>query len=349
MPAHVLLVGNPTAQTGRAAARIEAALQAMRERGWDARLLATEPEGRTVAAVARAVDEGPWEVVVYLGGDGTFAEVAKGLLQARRKVPMGMLPSGTANNQGRSFGVSSDPDALGENLDVIEAGNVTLLDVGRVEKVDEHGKVLATELFFDSVGWGFHADVLEQRNKDREVVERIPLLREIYRDQAVYAGAVLNRYLASWVEPTVFDAVVQTHGAVHRYTRLTDLIINATPVYAGDWVLDRRAEPDDGRFELVPVKGRRELLTKAVLDFRRSPLWREHIDAIGAFHSDGYSADAFDVQLTRPGKYDIPCQIDGEEWEAGDSFRVRVLPRLLPLRTPPEFIPPWRDGPEDEG
>ena len=79
-----------------------------------------------------------------------------------------------------------------------------------------------------------------------------------------------------------------------------------------------------------------DTITKAILDFRRSPIWREHIDAIGAFHSDGYSADAFDIRLSRPGKYEIPCQLDGEEWLSGDTFRVQVLPRLLPLLTPPE-------------
>lgn len=339
----ILLVGNPTAQSGKAEVRIDAALAAMRARGWRTELLETLPEGRTVAAVAQAVDASSAEVVVYLGGDGTFAEVAKGLLSAKRIVPMGMLPSGTANNQGRSFGVSNKAGELEANLDVIAAAHLTQLDVGQVDKLDEQGQSLATDLFFDSVGWGFHADVLEQRNKDRDVVDRIPLLRDLYRDQAVYAGAALNRYMQSWVEPTVFGVMVETRGAIHRYTKLTDLIINGTPVYAGDWVLDRNAEPDDGRMELVPVKGRRELLTKAVLDFRRSPLWREHIDAIGAFHSDGYSADDFEIHLTRPGKYDIPCQIDGEEWASGDRYRVRVLANCLPLLTPPEFVPPWRD------
>ena len=343
MSTHVLLVGNPTAQTGRAEGRINAALAAMRARGWQAELLPTQPDGRTVSALIEAVDTGPWDVVVYLGGDGTFAEVGKGLMAARRSVPMGMLPSGTANNQGGSFGISSSPEALQANLEVMAAGNVTQLDVGRVHKLNEAGDSLATDHFFDSVGWGFHADVLEQRNKDREVVGRIPLLRELYRDQAVYAGAALQRYLASWVEPMVFDAVVETRGAVHKYTKLTDLIINGTPVYAGDWVLDRDAEPDDGRMELVPVKGRRELFTKAILDFKGSPLWREHLDAIGSFHSVGYSADLFELRFTRSGKYDIPCQIDGEEWEEGDSFRVEVLKNRLPLLTPPEFVPPWRE------
>lgn len=339
----ILLVGNPTAQTGRAAARIDAALSAMRARGWQADFLPTEPHGATVGRVAARLHDEGYDAVVYLGGDGTFAEVAKGLLAAGCPAPLGMLPSGTANNQGRSFGVSAEPSALEENLEVIATRHITHLDVGQVRKLDVHGEELGRELFFDSVGWGFQADVLEQRNRDRELVGRIPLLRELYRDQAVYAGAALSRYLASWVEPTVFDAEVETRGALHRDTRLTDLIVNATPVYAGDWVLDRLAEPDDGRMELVPVKGRRELFTKAVLDFRRSPLWREHIDAIGAPHSVGYSADAFDIRLSRPGRYDIPCQVDGEEWLAGDIFEVRVLPRRLPLLTPPEFVPPWRE------
>lgn len=343
MALRVLLVGNPTAQSGKAAKRIDRALHAMGRRGWLAELVPTEPEGRTVGVVARAVDQGACEVVITLGGDGTFAEVAKGLLSAGRQVPLGMLPSGTANNQGGSFGVSSSPDALEENLDIIEADHLTWLDVGRVDKLDVQGEVDATEHFFDSVGWGFQADVLEQRNKDRETVGRIPLLRELYRDQAVYAGAALKGYLQSWVEPTVFDAVVETRGAIHRYTKLTDLIINGTPVYAGDWVLDRNAEPDDGRMELVPIKGRRQLLTTALLDFRRTPLWREHLDALADLRTGGYAADLFEVRLTRPGRYDIPCQIDGEEWLAGDSYRVSVLPRRLPLLTPPEFVAPWKE------
>ena len=69
-------------------------------------LMGTEPEGRTVAAVKERIDAGGVDVVVYLGGDGTFAEVAKGILAARTALPLGMLPSGTANDQGLSFGIA---------------------------------------------------------------------------------------------------------------------------------------------------------------------------------------------------------------------------------------------------
>jgi diacylglycerol kinase family enzyme len=76
----------------------------------------TLPGGATVAALAQRLEPGDVARVIYLGGDGTFAETAKGIILAREQygvdVPMGMLPMGTANDQGRSFGVHSGRKAL---------------------------------------------------------------------------------------------------------------------------------------------------------------------------------------------------------------------------------------------
>lgn len=346
MANRVLLVGNPTAQSGKAKARIDLALAALDQRGLTADLLHTEPEGRTVALLRDrlAAPSSPVEIVISLGGDGTFAEVAKGVLAAGRRLKMGMLPSGTANNQGGSFGLSSELSAIPANVDVIAADHETLLDVGLVERLDEHGTVTDLEYFFDCVGWGFSADVLQQRNRSRAVVQRIPVLREVYRDQAVYAGAALRKVLESWLEPTRFDVRVVSNGVHHKLTALTDLIINNTPLYAGEWVLDRDTEPDDGRMELVPVKGRREMLSKVLRDYTHVPVWQEHLDALGVHHSEGFSADRFDLRLSRPGRFEVPSQLDGEEWLAGDHFRVEVLHNRLPLLTPPEFVPSWKPG-----
>jgi len=346
MANRVLLVGNPTAQSGKAKARITKALDVLDGRGLTADLLHTEPEGRTVEVLRERLDRpgSAIELVISLGGDGTFAEVAKGVLAAAELRQMGLLPSGTANNQGGSFGLSSDAAAIPANVDVIAAGHVTWLDVGQAERLDERGETTHQELFFDCLGWGFSADVLQQRNRSRDIVRRIPVLREVYRDQAVYAGAALRKVVESWLEPTKFDVQVTSHGVHHRLTALTDLVINNTPLYAGEWILDRDTEPDDGRMELVPVKGRREMLSKVIRDFSHVPVWQEHLDALGVHHSQGYSADLFELTLSRPGRFEVPSQLDGEEWVAGDRFRVRVQPNRLPLLTPPEFVPGWRRG-----
>jgi diacylglycerol kinase family enzyme len=343
MAFHVLLVGNPTAQSGRAAARIERALESMRSRGWWAAFLPTEPAGGTVSSLRDRLDRERFDAVVYLGGDGTFAEVAKGDLASQRPIPMGMLPSGTANDQGKSFGVSADEAALEENLETIAAGHLTRLDVGRICRLDDHNQVMDTDLFFDSAGFGMNPEILAWRNRDREVVSRVPLLRELYRDQAVYAGAALKQYLASFAEPTKFDAEVLCDGEVaYAYGGLTDLVIQATPIYGGEWVLAPEGEPDDGRFEVVPVQGRRDWVSRIIRDLAVLPLGQHHLERIGVTHCEGFSGSRFEIRLSRPRRQLICSQIDGEQWLLGDRFRIEVLAGLLPLITPADWSPPWK-------
>ena len=64
----------------------------------------------------------------------TAREVAAGLYTSARRehAALGMLPTGTANDQGRSFGLHADEAALERNVDVIRAAHETRLDVGEL-------------------------------------------------------------------------------------------------------------------------------------------------------------------------------------------------------------------------
>ena len=343
-PLRVLFCGNPSARSGKAAERMARAVAAMRARGWRVTERPTQPDGATVAAVAEALDGEAFDRVVFLGGDGTFNEVARGILAAGSPVPLGMLPSGTANDQGKSFGVSSREADLDRNLDVIAAGALCALDGGVIDRIGPDGAPTHTTWFFDSCGFGLQPDVLLTRNRDREIVKKIPLLRELYRDQLVYAGAGAKEYLRTWLEPTRFAAEIVTPERAVRYERLTDLIIKNTAVYAGEWVLDRQGRPDDGRFELVPFEGRRDLFSKLVRDSRHIPIWQEHLDLLGVTHSRGFSASRFEISLLRPDRPEVQSQVDGDEWVAGDTFRVSVRAGVLPLVVPADWVPPWRPG-----
>ena len=344
MNGRALLVANPSAQSGKAAAHIERAERGLVERGAEVVFVATEPEGRTVEVTRNAIEEHAVALVVYLGGDGTFNEVARGILASDRAIPLGMLPMGTANNQGRSLGVRPGPAAIDANLDIIARGHTVALDVGAIFRIDEDGARAEHTHFFDSVGWGMQPEILNQRNRDRAAVQQIPWLREIYRDQAVYAGATLERYLASFIEPTKFDATIVSGGEEHHYAGLTDLIISGTPIYAGEWVVDRFAEPDDGKFELMPMQGRRDWASKALRDLRVLPLFQEDLDVIGITHASGYSASDFEVSFSRPDRAQIATQVDGEQWHPGVRFVVDVLPNALAVIAPSDFVPPWRFG-----
>lgn len=347
MAGDTLLVGNPTAQSGRAQALLERACAGLEARGQPVRLLATAPAGATTRLVREALADdaargGVIARVVALGGDGTFTEVARGLLESGRDLPLGLLPAGTANDQARSLGLGLGAEALAQNLAVIAAGHAQALDAGRVRRLGAGGEVLDEALFFDSVGWGMHPEVLARRNRDRALVDQVPLVRDVYRDQAVYAGAVLSRYLASWVEPTKFDAVAVVDGRTYHLPGLTDLIVNATPIYAGSWVLARDARVDDGRFELVPVQGRRDWFLKAFHDLAALTVLGDQLDALGVRSTGTVQGARFELALTRPGRPALASQLDGEEWLAGDRFAVEVLPRALRVLAPAGWAPPWR-------
>src|SRR5690606_37108430 len=110
-------------------------MEGLRAARLEPEFFSTLPNGATVASLAERLERGDIARVIYLGGDGTFAETAKGIILAREScgidTPMGMLPMGTANDQGRSFGVHSGLRALPGNIDIIAAGVEQWLDVGQ--------------------------------------------------------------------------------------------------------------------------------------------------------------------------------------------------------------------------
>ncbi len=337
MAASLLLVANPTAQSGKNADRIDVARRCFQAAGATCDFLATSPDGLTIGTVQRALDEGAYTSVVSMGGDGTFREVASGLLRSRSKasVALGMLPTGTANDQGRSFGLSASPDALEENVAVILERRTTQLDAGHITALGERGAVEASAWFFDSAGWGLSARVLSERNRDRRLVEEMPLVRELYRDQLVYAGAFVRTFLESYVITDKFDAAFEADGRRGELQGLTDLVIKGTRVYGGAWVFDPTSRHDDGLFEVVPFVGKRDWACKALLHHDLSPLTEEDLNAIGVSHSPLFRFSRLELWLRpRPGGKPLAAQIDGEELPATPHVRVRVEPRALRLIVP---------------
>jgi len=339
MSRRYLLVGNATSQSGRGLERIDLVLKTMRDHALEVTFLPTEPEGRTVGLIAAAIDAGGVDAVVYVGGDGTFAEVAKGVLQASRSVVMGMMPAGTANDQGKSFGIGSEAKDVADNVGLLIADHQIQMDVGRIQQLAPDGQVIAQDLWFDNVGFGLVPSILARRNRDRGLIGQIPILREVYRDQAVYVGAVVGEVVRSYVEPVKFAADIRVGDRQIHVEGLTDILINNTPMFGGEWVPDRTAVADDGLLDLALMKGRRDMLSKLVRDHKFAPFWTG--EALGVDLADTIRAERFDLTLLMPRVGDVPTQIDGEEWTAGTHFIVDVGLGRLSLIVRQGFVPPW--------
>ena len=335
-----VLVANPTAQSGKSAEWIRSARALLDEAQVPHRFVATEPEGRTIELVRDAIEAGA-RVVISMGGDGTFAEVAKGILASvhAADIAMGMLPTGTANDQGKSFGLEAGPGSLERNVAVIAAGETAGCDVGMLV-VERDQKDIHQDLFFDSFSIGLGAASLETRNRDRERVGRIPGLGAIYRDHLVYAGAVLRRFVESYVVDIKFDLDAVIDGVVYSFEHLLDVIVKNTKVFGGEWIFDPATESDDGRFELVPIAGRRDFGTKLLGTLRSSPVGVEDLKSLGFDHAEPISGSKFDLAVRTAGGTLPAAQCDGEELPAGDRYRIEVVPRALRLIVPREHVDP---------
>jgi diacylglycerol kinase family enzyme len=334
--APAILVANAAARSGRVAARIARARDLLRAAGIEHELVPTEPAGGTIGAVRRAIAGGTRRVIA-MGGDGTFAEVAKGILASDHagEVAMGMLPMGTANDQGKSFGMAAGEGALEANIAVFAAGHVFELDVGRVQLLDAGDQVAGSELFFDSFSVGLGAAVLAGRNRDRQRAEGIPLLRSLYRDQLVYAGALVKRLAASLGRGATFSLEADIDGVPHRWDDVLDVIVKNTPVYGGEWILAPDGLADDGLLELVPICGLGDFGSRMVSTLRGSPIGEYDLRRLGVELARPVPGQRFDLTIMQPGAAaPPPAQIDGEELPPGDRFRVDVLPRILRLVVP---------------
>jgi diacylglycerol kinase family enzyme len=334
-----VLVANPTAHSGKAADWIRHARALFDAAHVPHKFVATEPEGATIDRIREAIDDGGARVIIYMGGDGTFAEAAKGILTSRHaaEVAMGMLPIGTANDQGKSFGLEAGAWALERNVAIIAEGFTVGCDVGRL--VIERGlKEIHRDLFFDSFSVGLGAASLATRNRDRERVGRIPGLGMIYRDQLVYIGAVAQRFLESYVVDIKFDLDVVIDGTVHHFPSLLDAIVKNTKIFGGEWIFDANAEADDGKFELVPVIGRRDFVGKLLGTMRHVPVGMDDLERLGIEHAPAIAGTKIELTVRAEGGLLPAAQIDGEEIPAGDRYVIEAIPRALRLVVPREHV-----------
>ena len=334
----LLLVGNPSSHGGKAKKRIEKVRVLMNEMGLSHVFKSTLPNRETVGLVADAITKEGFRTVIYLGGDGTFYEVATGICQSGRasEVRLGMLPSGTANDQGKSFGISSLPRALEENVKTIAAGFIAYLDVGEVTAFSDDGVVMRRDLFFDSLGFGLSASILAQRNRDLEKTKSLPLINKVYKDHVVYVRAALQELTNVLVyRDRVFSAELDIDGEVKQIDNLTDLVVKNTLIFAGDWIIDPKSKPDDGVMEVAPFFGVRDWTGKLIVNHKKFPFSIEAIQRMGLAQAGIARGRSMKIQLLRPERDEpLPAELDGEELIAVNHYEIKVHPQLLKLIVP---------------
>jgi YegS/Rv2252/BmrU family lipid kinase len=104
---NALIIHNPLAgrRRGRRAQQLDAARKILAGAGIEADVQATWDSGAATALAQQAVQQGR-QLVIVCGGDGTVNEAVNGLAGSR--VPLAVLPAGTANVLAKELGIPWD-------------------------------------------------------------------------------------------------------------------------------------------------------------------------------------------------------------------------------------------------
>ena len=298
------LVVNPTASTvtPEARAHVEEALGAAH----DLTVVETEKRDDATPLAATAAAEGA-EVVVVLGGDGTYNEAANGLLDT--ETALAVLPGGSTNVFARTIGLANDVEAaIGQVIDALSRGSRRRIGMG----------VANGRSFLFHCGVGFDAAVVEQ------VEKRGNLKRKI--GQAVFVIATVATFRTYDRSSPPFSVRFPGEEPVDSYFAL--FLASNPYTYLGKRPFNVAPDADFDR----------GLAGLAFKDLRLSTLAGAARAALGSGrkldgrHSLERRAELGTVTVTghRPFRY----QTDGDYLGTVDSLELRHQPACLDLVVP---------------
>lgn len=288
MARRALLLINPNARQGgdfdqELAARLEVqGLQIVSDWG--------EEESISAAIVRRRHDV---DLVIIGGGDGTLNHAIAGLMETR--LPLGILPLGTANDLARTLEIPFDP-ALA--CATVATGQITEIDVG-----DANGKY-----FFNVASLGLSVDIT--RRLDPEQKKKWGVLAYLYTAFVVTFRA------------RPFRAEIRTATETLQ-VRTVQIAVGNGRHYGGGMVIHEQAAIDDGMLDLYSVEVDRWwkvfLLTPAIM---RGTL--ESSSWIRTFRGE-----TFEITTHRP----RPINTDGELATA-TPVKFKIWPRAIRVIVP---------------
>jgi YegS/Rv2252/BmrU family lipid kinase len=306
----ILLIVNPRAGGGRAAAQIDK-LKYLADRAFEQwEMVTTEAPGHASFLAAEGATQG-FDLVAAVGGDGTCHEVVNGLFKdgviIRRKTAFTVIPLGTGSDLVRTLKI---PSGAREALWIAATGVSLPSDLGLAEVSTPDGP--REELFINEAGFGASG----------EVVRRSNLSSKRFGGKATFIGATL-RTLATYQPQQVKVSAKTAKGERLWEDRLLSAFVaNGQYCGSGMWV-GAGGSMQDGHFDLSLVQPTPPL--RQALEFR-------HL-------YDGKMANNTGVtrircsELTAEAMGTMPIQVELDGESIGQlPARFSIKPRALVIR-----------------
>lgn len=119
-----VVVCNPNSGNNKKEIYVSKFKKILNEYGYDTQVKFTNHRGHAKEIISNLDDD--IDLVISLGGDGTFNEVVNGNLKRKKKLLLTHIPLGTTNDLGAMFGMVKNPI---QNLKMILNGTVKEIDI----------------------------------------------------------------------------------------------------------------------------------------------------------------------------------------------------------------------------
>lgn len=180
------------------------------------------------------------DIAVVAGGDGTVRRVVKELLQRKvidKKIPLAILPMGTANNLAKAMGIEVADDHK-SHIRYWKQSRPQHFDIGIIKNMD------TTCFFLESAGFGAFPTLMQRMKtadkKDVDTAEdKLKLARQVLLDIVLHMDAAPYR--------------IKTDSATYEGSSLLLEVMNISSL-GPNLVLAGDAKTDDGVFDIVSVE-----------------------------------------------------------------------------------------------
>lgn len=221
----ILFVYNPNSGRGKIKRNAHKIAEMYRSEGYDVTPYATKAPLDAQNKVSS--DAHNYDLVVCAGGDGTLSEVVSGIMEAKRRVPIGFIPAGSTNDTRHGFRLPKDMKSAAK---VCVEGIGFQTDVGKIN--DDYFTYVASVGSLSAVSCFTSQDMKRLLGHGAYVIEGIKQL----------------------IKMESFNMTIEFNDHVISGEFFLGMITNAISVGGFEGITGQNVDLQDGLFEVVMLR-----------------------------------------------------------------------------------------------
>lgn len=295
MDKKALIIINPCSGTKRANKYLTDIVNIFTLKGYICTVMTTTQSGDGTVYVREHGQDA--DLVVAIGGDGTFNEVVAGVLESGREIPIGYIPAGSTNDFANSLKLSKN--IIHGAKDIAE-GEPVAFDIGSFN--GRNFSYVASFGAFTEASYGTPQNVKNALGHLAYILQGIKSITAIRKEHMI----------------------IEADGKIYEDDYIFGAISNATSL-AGILTLNPEyVDMSDGKFELLLVKAPKDILDLTEIVYMLSS--QDYNSSILTF----INCSNFKIHADK----ETHWSLDGEYQEGCEEIEIKNLHHAIKLMMP---------------